>query len=425
MRESHAARAATAGLSRMFGFGLSMALLAVVSLMVIPAMVAASGPRAWAAIATGQAVGAVAAVVIAYGWVVTGPARIARSGRAGGVVEYGESLTVRLVIFAPVAGVAAGVSAVVALDHTGLAMLGSLSSATVGLTASWYFVGLSRPYLLLLLETVPRLTGTVAGILLMNGGADAAAGLWGQLAGMAGGVILCSAWILWGRARASFGARRKVVRVLAEQRDGVLSSAVSSMYSALPIVIVGFVAAPAQPQFAVIDKLQRQVSAAISPFVTVLQGWVPRAAGRSLTRRVSVALVATSGAALVLAAGLVLGGPLLVEWLGGGQISVPPAAIALMAAVLGVGLVESVAARACLVAVGRLDYMARVTALGSAVGLLLVVLLASQWGTVGALSGMVAGLMVRVVLCLLGLRRATSAGPVAVARPHAQGKGRS
>ncbi|MBK5249136.1 MAG: hypothetical protein JJE50_06830 [Actinomycetales bacterium] len=422
LRQGRVVRVATTGLSQMFGFGLSMALLAVVSLLAIPAMVAASGPRAWASIATGQAVGAVAAVVIAYGWVVTGPARIARGDSSNRPVEYAESLSARAIICAPVAAAACGIAALVVRDHIGLAVLGALSAASIGMTASWYFVGLSKPYLLLALETAPRVAGTLVGIALMRQGWDAAAGLWGQLSGILLGVVLCSTWILGSRlARGSWRSRRPTARVLHEQRHGVLSSAVSSLYSALPIVIVGLVALPAQPAFAVLDKLQRQISAAISPFVTVLQGWVPRGRGLALVTRVRVALVVTVVAGLALAAGLLLVGPVLVTWLGNGQIRVPFGAIALMAAVLAVGLVESVAARACLVAAGRMDYMARVTAVGAVIGLAMVVVLASQWGTVGALWGVLAGLVLRVALLLFGLRGLNDFEPAPVVLTDAEG----
>ena len=61
---------------------------------------------------------------------------------------------------------------------------------------------------------------------------------------------------------------------------------IGSLYSSTPIVIVSVVAPAALPVYAVVDKVQRQVIVALTPFVTVLQGWVPRATGPALDRRV-------------------------------------------------------------------------------------------------------------------------------------------
>jgi len=70
------------------GYGSSMVLLAITSLLAIPAMVAASGTHAWGAIAVGQSIGGVAAVIIAYGWGLSGPAAIARADQLARMREY-------------------------------------------------------------------------------------------------------------------------------------------------------------------------------------------------------------------------------------------------------------------------------------------------------------------------------------------------
>jgi hypothetical protein len=101
-------------------------------------MIKVSGGDASAAIATGQAVGA---VLIAYGWIVSGPAAVARADAVGRRTEYLESLRTRLVICVPVAAACALVAVLVVRTGQDLAALGSVSTATIGLTASWYFVG--------------------------------------------------------------------------------------------------------------------------------------------------------------------------------------------------------------------------------------------------------------------------------------------
>ena len=106
----------------------------------IPTMIKVSGGDASAAIATGQAVGAVGAVLIACGWIVSGPAAVARVDAVGRRTEYLESLRTRLVICVPAAACAL-VAVLVVRTGQDLAALGSVSTATIGLTASWYFAG--------------------------------------------------------------------------------------------------------------------------------------------------------------------------------------------------------------------------------------------------------------------------------------------
>ncbi|MBC7763969.1 MAG: hypothetical protein H7201_19710, partial [Candidatus Saccharibacteria bacterium] len=94
------------GLFAIIGYGASMVLLAISSLLAIPSMVAASGPHAWGGTAVGQSIGGVAAVVIAYGWGLSGPAAIARADELGRMREYAESAVAKIMLSLPVASIA-------------------------------------------------------------------------------------------------------------------------------------------------------------------------------------------------------------------------------------------------------------------------------------------------------------------------------
>lgn len=401
------AAVAAGAVSTTAGFAAGIALLAVVSLLAIPVMITAAGPRGWAAVATGQAVGAVAALMIAYGWGTTGPARVARARGRQRLTEFAESLTVRLTLVLPLGGLAAAVAAAVAVSHPGLAALGAASAASVGLTANWYFVGTRRPYRLLALEMVPRAAGTLAGIAAVRAGAGAEAVLGGQLAGMAAAVLASGTWIVSStpERRGWWRARRGLLEVLARQRHGVFASTATGLYAALPIVLVGLLAPGAQPAFAVLDKVAKQVASAVSPVVTVLQGWVPGGPDAGLRRRAAraVAAAALAGGSLLL--GAVLAGEHLIRWLGGGRIAVPGTAVLLLGLVMGTAVVGAVLTRAVLVALGELPLMTGATLAGSVTGLALVALLAGPWGLMGALTGVLAGHMVKVAGGLTGLRR--------------------
>lgn len=402
-------RAPVVGISRVGGYAIGTVLLAAASLVSVPAMIDASGPQAWGSIATGQAVGAVAAVVLAFGWGVAGPARIARA-RTSPVRhrEFVESITTRAVLAVPVMGAGMAVAYLVVPHHALLAALGALSASSVGLTLNWYFIGLSRPFLLLTLETAPRVVGTLLGVMAMAlGGHGAAAGIVGQLGGMLTGVALSAVWIMATNrdVRSEALANRPLKVVVAANLNGVASSAVSQLYNAVPIVIVGLVAPAAQPSFAVLDKLHRQIASGQAAYVTMMQGWVPRASDGRLRSRVRSALRLTGVGALVLGLCVAAFGEWLLTWLSDGQLGFTFVEVVLLGAVVAVGLLGSVLARACLPALDELALMARATAVGAVMGIALVALLAPGLGSVGALTGVLAGYVVKVILALVGVRR--------------------
>jgi O-antigen/teichoic acid export membrane protein len=323
--------------------------------------------------------------------------------------EYSESVAAKLLLFVPSAAIACGIAWLVARDFALFAGAGALSMASVGLTAGWYFVGAGRPFAMLLLETAPRVAGSVVGILFMESGSSALVGVMWQLLGMLTAFAACSLWILrpWRLGVLRSVRRRPVVTVLAAQRPGITSSILSSIYASTPIVIVTLVAPAAQPVYAVVEKVQRQVIVGLGPFVTVLQGWIPRARTEAaLHRRVRQGTLATAIFSVALGSLMLTAAPRLIEWLGGGVIRPSFLVLTLMAAITAVSLFESVASKACLSALGRLDVVARSTAIGSIVGLPLVGLGALTLGALGALVGILIGLALRLVLECVGMRSA-------------------
>lgn len=407
-------RRGLAGVSRAAAYSLSMGLLAVAALVAIPAMIRADGTAAWGAIAVGQSIGAVAAVVISFGWGISGPVRIARGDAFHRRREYLESLVTRLFLVLPAAGLAAAAAALIAPGHQVLAALGAVTASSIGLTGAWYFVGLARPLALLAWETLPRVCGTAVGIGFMAAGHSAAVGLSCQLVGMLAACGCVTRWVLVTTRRdgAAQAPRRPTRRVLAEQGQGVVSVVGSSVYVASPVIIVSLLAPGVLPVYALADKLQRQVSVALNPGVTVLQGWVPRAQGRSM--HLQRARISLSGALIgctALTLFIWLGAPWLIALLGDGRIDVSPVATALMAAFVGLNLLESIVAKVLLASFDRLDVVARATTVSMVVGLPLVALGALQWGAEGALAGVVAGLLVRLAPELRAAARHIS-------RPH-------
>lgn len=396
------------GGARLVGFGLSVALLAVSSLLLIPAMVEAGGQRAWGAIAVGQTIGAVAAVLIYFGWGHTGPAMIARADPASARREFAESVRTRVVLFGPVAIVACGLAALVAPAYPLLAAVGCLSASAVGFTSDWYFVGSRRPYAYLALETLPRVLGTAVGIVLLSNGAAVVLGPLSLLAGMLLAFAATSWWVLRRHPETAM-ARRSVREVMFAQRNGVGSGVGASAYSALPLVLISLFTPGIQPSYALVDKLQRQLSVALGPVVAVVQGYVPRHDASVTVRRARHALLAGAVFGVALAAAVLIVAPWLFAWLGAGQVQPEYSVMIVMSVFVGLNVWESILARAVLASFDRLDAVARGTVISVVIGLPLVVVGALSFGLIGAFVGVLIGLAARaayeLVIAIMHMRR--------------------
>jgi hypothetical protein len=388
---------------RLGGFSLSTMMLAVASIVAMPVMVAADGPYAWGSIALGQAIGAISALIVGYGWAVSGPTAVARGNDSQRRAEYFESLRVKLILLIPMGACAAVVAIVIARHGNSFAAAGALSATATALTGNWYFAGLSRPYVWLCLESLPRVSGIALGIVLMSLGHGAITGLACNTAGMVAAFTFVTLWVRRRTAAAPrSGPSRPLTEVLVSRRHGLASIVGSQLFLSAPLAVISVLAPGTQPVFALIDKVRQLISAGLNPMVAFLQGWVPRGSSDMHVGRGRTALIATSIFAAVFGGAFYLVGPDLVHWLGNGQIAVPGNLIALTAAMISLGLIDSVLAYAVLASQGRLRLTARATTISIVVMLPAVTAGAYYFGAAGALSGALVGLMTRLGIELRG-----------------------
>ncbi|MFC6397848.1 hypothetical protein [Luteococcus sanguinis] len=384
-------------MQRVIGFGASMALLAVASLMMIPAMVRASGAVAWGAMALGQAVGSIGAVLVGYGWNMSGPAQLAGADPSQARAQFLESVLARLALMIPVsAGVILFTWFSAPPGFRLLAIVGGLSATTIGLSANWYFVGMVQPWALLTTETLPRVGGTFAGTVAMWMGGNAMDGAVGQLLGMVTAVALSAIWVVSSAARRGAEKRqlKSVPRVLAEQKDGVVASVSSTAMGALPVLLVAHSKPAAQPLYAFVDKLQRQIAVALVPFVTVLQGWVPRGDRLARARR-TIQFGALLG--LFLSGFTFLAAPLLTKILGAGELHTTWQLNLCMGIFVGMGLYELMLSHAVLSTFNRLQFVAATTIVTGLISLALIVPGVQRFDALGAVVAVLSGLFLRVL----------------------------
>lgn len=391
--------------SKVIGYGLSMALLALASLMVIPALIRASGDAAYGALSAGQVIGTIGAVIIGYGWGMSGPAIIARADADDRRAEYIEAMRARLLLCVPVCLACCAIGAFVAgAGLQAFGAVGSLAQALIGMSGQWYFVGIVAPYWFLLVETVPRVMGTMTGwFLMIHAGVSAVMGTACQCLGIVAAIV-CSTIYVLARLRREGAAHRRArpVRVvLKEKFDGVAASITNSLVLSLPMVIVSFVNPAARPMFAFVDRVQRQITVALTPLSTVMQGWVPRGDQQDRGRK---ALLLTIPVCLLIVVAVIAGGPVLTNYLGDGIIRPGMFITVLMAVFVALGTYETVLGRAVLTAFDRLRRITRANLVSGLLSIILVSLGVHFWGAEGALVGVVVSMIVRIGDEYLGVR---------------------
>lgn len=406
-----------AGLNKLVGFGLSMAMLAVAALIAIPAMIRTSGEVAWGAIALGQSIGAIGAMFVLYGWSVSGPTEVARGNRSEQLTEFLSSLKVRFFLFPIAAVVLVGISVALAPVRKDLAAIATVVTLLTGLIHNWFFVGLARPYVLMLVETIPRLAFTIVGIVDMERGADAGVGLLWQGAGLLVGTALSTAWILRQLAE-EFRSRQKLRpmrELLVAHGNGVASTVGSGVYGTAGLVVVTIVAPTAQPIYALVDKLHSQILVGLFPIINVMQGWVPRAEDPAPRARRVMGLGLVM--AVAIGVGSVLIGPWLLHYFGAQRLVPTFAVIEMMGLGLGVHFYVETLGHAILATYRRLRALAWSVAIATVVALPLVAVGASMAGALGALAAVNLGYLIRLAIVGVASARCVRSGGPAMGGP--------
>ncbi|MCU1558926.1 MAG: hypothetical protein JWN09_2921 [Microbacteriaceae bacterium] len=359
-------------------FGATTVLSGGISVLSIPLIVLLTNSHAWGSIALGQAVGSSVGVLAMFGWGITGPAGIAMMHRSAHAAAYWDSIVARGLLFLPALVITSVVTWLLVPTEQLASTVCAVAMAFGGLSGSWYAVGRKRPDRLFLLDTVPRVGGTIVGIAaLWLGGSLVAFGLL-QLAGSFIAFLLITRWALPGFRRPEGTVRgfRRTLTVIAEQRHGVaVAVAIASYYPIVLAIVAGF--APTYlPLYALIEKVLRFATMAMQPVFQFFQATVPTRRGRDLRRAIKNSLLVILALAVVCWLGFSILLPVASGLLTAGQVKVPLlVAINLGAYMAGVVIMNFMSSVA-LVAVSRVRSVGRGSLIGSVLGLAVVLLLA-------------------------------------------------
>lgn len=147
---------------RLAGFAIFPLLALVVPFLLMPVIGHVVGDAGWSSAMSGQVIGTIASVVIQWGWNVDGTVQIATTtSDAERAAIYARSVRTRLlltVIVVPLAVALAGfvVAPAFWLDTSAM----TIAYAMMGLSPAWYCIGVGRPALLGIYDTLPRFVAT-------------------------------------------------------------------------------------------------------------------------------------------------------------------------------------------------------------------------------------------------------------------------
>lgn len=375
------------------GYASSIAITAIVGVAIIPVIILKSGEAGWAAIAVGQSTGSIAAVVVALGWTITGPAQIARASLRERKQIVANSVVAR--IWLSILVVPALIAATYQLtpQHGVASVLAAVNVGSIGLGLSWYFVGIGSPRKLLLFDTLPRAVGTVLGgiVLWLSGSLIALTGIQ-----VASGLVAALISIRFAANRCDHGPRwiwsmKWSLKLIKDQLFPSTTALANATYAALPTLAVAWWAPGGIAVFALGERLGRYVTMSVTPMHSWMQGWVPRAELPSqLRRRIRGVVLTAIVAGLLAGIGLTFVGPVLGGILSGGSLSVGFELIAAIAVAIGMSTISRCTGPACLVSIGGERAVAYSTFCGAIVCILVLALLVPTQGALGAAYAMAA-----------------------------------
>lgn len=293
-------------LRRLTGFTVLPLLALVTPFLLLPVVARVAGAQGWSSFVAGQAVGTIGATVVFWGWNVGGPVLVARAdGPAARAEVYAGSLRTRLALLLVVLPVAVGVSALVATTgHRLDAAAMGFATCLLGLSPSWYGIGVGRATLLFWYDTLPRVVAAViAAILVWVTGH-----VWVYPALLTVGVVVsliafhrkeirvagvdAPAWRPWPFTRA--------VGELREQVGTAGINLAATAYASTPVPIVtATLRADISSRFASADAAYRLGLFTVTAMGNAFQGWTLEPDASDHARRHRSAVVAHVGLGVV------------------------------------------------------------------------------------------------------------------------------
>ena len=385
---------------RTFGYAALPLLSTLTPFLVLPVISRAATTGEWSALAVGQSIGLVAGLVVGYGWPVVGPPRAAQLAGPERRDLYAQSLASRLVILAvvaPVVAVIAWFSSPAQGSAQVLCVLIALGQSMVGLSISWYCIGIGAPAKIARFEVLPRAVSSVAaaGLILLTGW------LWlyplALVLSVLGGVAAFTRLTLRGPEGRHAGLPLR--DVLRRQTAPTLIEVSAGSYTMGGGFLASLVTGERQiAEYGSADRLNQVALQAIAAVGNALNPWVAESEGAQFARRARLALGAHTALGAAGFLGLALLGPWASALLFGERLAVGAATCAAFGVYFFLVSLQTALARHILVSRGRVRVVLVATLCGAGIGVPSVILGAHLFGATGAASGLAFG---EGVICLV------------------------
>jgi len=379
--------------SRILRFSGLPFLSAITPFLFLPILARVAGAEGWVAIALGQSIGTFGALVVSLGYNVVGPTLVHQ-------VEVSErrnllrvSVQARATIFVPVAITAFVVASLLSPDRFKLAAgIMALAMTIVGLSASWYMIGLGKPAQLLVFDVLPKLLATaIAAVIVIFLHGDV---VW--YPALLAFASICSLGVYVGRTvgRSILSVHPREILSTIRGSGSIVAAEVSG--GSYAVLTVGFVSAIAPPLQAASyisgDKLLKIGQVAIATIGNALQGWVVEdkviATAARRRRQALGAHIALGLAGLAVFATVA---PWLSGFLFGQTVAIDfPTAVAFGVAVVALSL-STALTRYFLIPRGQRKAVLVSVLLGVAIGVPAIHVLTPGLGAQGAAWGLAAG----------------------------------
>ena len=252
----------------------------VVSIASVPLLILFIGSAGWAEIALGQAMGLFGSVFIGLGWPVVGPALLARSSVDEQYEHYVLSVWARITFAVLVTGVTIILFVYLAPDRSVL-LWATVASNLLGCASSWYFLGIDDPRGLFWRDALVRSLGTslgLVGVAITSRGELFAIGM---LLGIVGSMIFTYEKVRKRRhvqpPRPTLG---KVLRSIQSQGNGLTANALYVALSSLALPLTAVVGGQVFIVFAILDKVQKQLTTVALPLTQLITGRMAGDLGR-------------------------------------------------------------------------------------------------------------------------------------------------
>ena len=284
-------------LRRLTGFTVLPLLSLVTPFLLMPVIARIAGGAGWSSVVAGQAVGTFGATVVYWGWNVVGPVQVARAPGASARAEvYAASLRTRLLLLVVVVPVVVLATAVVsAPGYRQVSAAMGVATALLGLSPSWFGIGVGQPMLLLRYDTLPRFAAAVIATPLVL----ATRAIWVYPVLLAATTVIgLVAFHRHVGAGPDWSPRplRRSVSELREQGGTAAINLTATAYASTPVPIATWAfAEQASSRLASADTVYRLGLFTVTAMGNAFQGWTLEAGGAIRRRRQRAAILAHTG----------------------------------------------------------------------------------------------------------------------------------